>query len=57
MYFNREGVLSINSFVYIEHSLDELLVGAPLYRANSSEPETGRVFLYKNTRVHDKLTP
>ena len=32
-------------------SFDELLVSAPLFRANSTEPETGRVYIYRNTGV------
>ena len=32
-------------------SYDELLVGAPLFRISSTEPEIGRVFLYRNNRV------
>ena len=33
------------------YSFDDLLVGAPLYTANLTEPETGRVFLYRNNGV------
>ena len=33
------------------YSFDELLVSAPLFRANSTEPETGRVYIYRNTGV------
>ena len=32
-------------------SFDELLVGAPLYTENATEPETGRVYLYRNLGV------
>ena len=38
-----------NNYAYL--SYDELLVGAPLFRTSSIEPEIGRVFLYRNNRV------
>ena len=39
------------SLTVVVCSFDELLIGAPLYTANLTEPETGRVFLYRNNGV------
>lgn len=42
----------IDAFILVAlYSFDELLVSAPLYRADSTEPETGRVYLYRNNQV------
>jgi hypothetical protein len=38
-------------YVLVIYSYDELLIGAPLFRTSSIEPEIGRVFLYRNNRV------
>ena len=35
----------------IQYRYDELLVGAPLYRANATQPDTGRVYVYRNNMV------
>ena len=41
------------AFVY---SRDELLVGAPMFRADGTSPETGRVFIYVNVGVSQPAT-
>lgn len=33
------------------NTFDELVVGAPLYRADGTAPETGRIFVYSNNNV------
>ena len=43
--------LSIYALIHT-FSFDEFLVGAPLFTANSTEPETGRVFVYRNSGVY-----
>ena len=43
-------------YMYARYSYDELLVGAPLFRISSTEPEIGRIFLYRNNRVRNSLS-
>ena len=37
--------------IFGDSGFDELLVGAPMYRADGTRPETGRVYIYNNIAV------
>ena len=50
-FFNNKTFVNYGNTFVVICSFDELLVSAPLFRVNSIEPETGRVYLYKNTGV------